>query len=80
MEYTELEKIVNPDDGEGGWVLDTQIDTHTIMLDTHTITSSLHSQVDTHPNSDILIEGSGTAEMSSEEKVLLLFPYLVFSQ
>nr|CAG4636391.1 EOG090X0AKX [Eubosmina coregoni]SVE69967.1 EOG090X0AKX [Eubosmina coregoni] len=43
MEYTELEKIVNPDDGEGGWV-------------------------DTHPNSDILIEGSGTAEMSSEEK------------
>lgn len=45
MEYTELEKIVNPDDGEGGWV-------------------------DTHPNSDILIEGSATAEMSSEEKVI----------
>ena len=52
MEYTELEKIVNPDDGDGGWV-------------------------DTHPNSDILVEGSATAEMSSEEKVycLLLFVY-----
>nr|CAG4643395.1 EOG090X0AKX [Ilyocryptus agilis] len=43
MEYTDQEKIVNPDDGEGGWV-------------------------DTHPTTDILIEGSATAEMSSEDK------------
>nr|CAG4646460.1 EOG090X0AKX [Macrothrix elegans] len=43
LEYTEQEKIVLPDDEEGGWV-------------------------DTHPVSDILIEGSATAEMSNEEK------------
>ena len=48
MEYTEQEKIVLPEDGEGGWV-------------------------DTHPTTDILIEGSGTAEMSSEEKVKNIF-------
>lgn len=47
MEYTEMEKIVNPDDGEGGWV-------------------------DTHPNSDVLVEGSATAEMASEEKVCFI--------
>ena len=44
LEYTEQEKIVLPEYGEGGWV-------------------------DTHPSSDTLIEGSATAEMSSEEKV-----------
>ena len=46
MEYTDQEKIVNPDDGEGGWV-------------------------DTHPTTDVAIEGFATAEMSSEEKVFL---------
>nr|CAG4634964.1 EOG090X0AKX [Alona affinis] len=43
MEYTDQEKIVNPDDGEGGWV-------------------------DTHPTTDVSIEGFATAEMSSDEK------------
>nr|SVE73724.1 EOG090X0AKX [Daphnia atkinsoni] len=43
LEYTDQEKIVQPEDGEGGWV-------------------------DTHPTNESSIEGSGTAEMSNEEK------------
>nr|CAG4651201.1 EOG090X0AKX [Simocephalus serrulatus]SVE94405.1 EOG090X0AKX [Simocephalus serrulatus] len=43
LEYIEQEKILLPEDGDGGWV-------------------------DTHPITDILIEGSATAEMSSEDK------------
>ncbi len=55
MEYTEQEKIVQPEDGEGGWV-------------------------DTHPTNDNLTEGSGTAEMSNDEKVLRISTFLFVNQ
>nr|CAG4648119.1 EOG090X0AKX [Moina brachiata]SVE93169.1 EOG090X0AKX [Moina brachiata] len=45
LEYNESEKIVLPEDGEGGWV-------------------------DTHPTSDVPVEGEEAEEMPSDEKEL----------